>query len=169
MVFPLEVERSLGFDRHHAAYLFVLIGIVSAVVQGGLIGRLVPRFGERALIACGGVLLAFGLGLLPRAFAAGAAGGGLALLYVALLLVATGSALIGPSASAFVSHRAPAAEQGRALGLLQSVGAVARFVGPLVAGGIASQAGARAAFYLASGVGAMAGLSALVGPVRGGE
>ena len=169
VVFPLEVERSLGLDRHHAAYLFVLIGIVSAVVQGGLIGRLVPRFGERALIACGGVLLAFGLGLLPRAFAAGAAGGGLALLYVALLLVATGSALIGPSASAFVSHRAPAAEQGRALGLLQSVGAVARFVGPLVAGGIASQAGARAAFYLASGVGAMAGLSALVGPARGGE
>lgn len=167
VVFPLEVERSLGLDRHHAAYLFVLIGVVSAVVQGGLIGRLVPRFGERALIICGSILLALGLGLLPGAIAAGAAGSGLMLLYVTLMLIAAGSALIGPSASSYVSHRAPAAEQGRALGLLQSVGAVARIVGPLVAGGIASQAGARAAFYLASGVGALAGVAVLVGSMRG--
>ncbi len=163
VIFPLEVERSLGLDRHHAAYLFVLLGVVSAVVQGGLIGRLVPRFGERALILFGSVLLALGLGLLPGAFALGSAGGGLRLLYLALPLIATGTALIGPSAASIVSHRAPAAEQGRALGMLQSVGAVARFVGPLVAGGIASQAGARAAFYLASGVGAMAGVSAIIG------
>jgi multidrug resistance protein len=166
VVFPLEVERSLGLDRHHAAYLFVLIGVVSAIVQGGLIGRLVPRFGERALIIAGSGCLALGLGLLPGAIATGAAGGGSTLLYATLMLVATGSALIGPSASSFVSRRAPAAEQGRTLGLLQSVGAAARFVGPLVAGGIASQAGARAAFYVASGVGALAGISAIVATTR---
>lgn len=166
VIFPLEVERSLGLDRHHAAYLFVLLGVVSALVQGGLIGRLVPRFGEGALIIWGSGLLALGLGLLPRAFAMGPAGGGLRLLYLALPLIATGTALIGPCAASMVSHRAPAAEQGRALGMLQSVGAIARFVGPLVAGGLATQAGARAAFYLASGVGAMAGVSVIVGNRR---
>jgi len=45
VVFPLQVERALGLDRHQSAYLFVLIGLVSAVVQGGLIGRLVARDG----------------------------------------------------------------------------------------------------------------------------
>jgi DHA1 family tetracycline resistance protein-like MFS transporter len=161
VVFPLQVQRALGFDRHHSAYLFVLIGVVSAVIQGGLIGRLVGRLGERPLIVAGGLLLALGLGLLPFAFEAGRAGG-LTLLYVALLILASGSAMIGPSAAAYVSRVAPAEEQGRALGLLQSVGAVARIGGPILAGGVAGHIGASAAFFVASGAAGLAGLSAFM-------
>jgi multidrug resistance protein len=166
VVFPLQVERALGLDRHASAYLFVLIGVVSAAIQGGLIGRLVPRFGERPLIIGGGVLLAAGLGLLPEAFAVGP-GGGRGLLYLALFVLATGAAMIGPSAAAYVSRIAPAEEQGRALGLLQSVGAVARIVGPLVAGGVAGRLGPRMAFFVASGMAGMAGVSALLHPAEG--
>jgi multidrug resistance protein len=161
VVFPLQVERALGFDRHHTAYLFALIGLISAGIQGGLIGRLVNRVGERPLLIAGGVMLAAGLGLLPEAFAAGP-GGGLALLYAALFTVAAGSAMIGPSAAAFVSRVAPPEEQGRALGLLQSVGAVARIVGPVLAGAVAGRAGAPMAFFVASGAAGLAGASALI-------
>jgi multidrug resistance protein len=160
VVFPLQVERALGFDRHRTAYLFVLIGIVSAVIQGVLIGRLVERIGERKLLTWGAVLLAIGLALLPYAFDAGARRG-LPLLLGALLVLAVGAAVIGPSASACVSRVAPAAEQGRALGLLQSVGAVARIGGPLLAGAVAGHAGARAAFFVASGAAGLAGISAV--------
>jgi multidrug resistance protein len=159
VVFPLQVERTLGFDRHQSAYLFVLLGLVSAGVQGGLIGRLVRRFGEPAMIATGGLLLATGLALLPAALAPGGAVGP---LLGVLALVAAGSATIGPSAAVWVSRVAPPEEQGRALGLLQSVGAVARIAGPIAAGGIASAVSPRAAFLAASGAAGFAGLSTLL-------
>jgi multidrug resistance protein len=162
VVFPLQVERALGFSRHQAAYLFVLIGVVSAVIQGGVIGRLVARVGERPLMAVGGGLLALGLGLLPFAFEQGGRGG-LPLLYTGLLVLAAGSAMIGPSAAAYVSRVAPADEQGRALGLLQSVGAVARIGGPILAGAVAGHSGARMAFFVACGAAGLAGVSAIVG------
>ena len=65
VVFPLYVERTLGYDRHQTAYLFVLLGFVTAVVQGGLVGRLVQRFGERRLMEAGCFLVATGLAALP--------------------------------------------------------------------------------------------------------
>ncbi|HTS88463.1 MAG TPA: MFS transporter [Gemmatimonadales bacterium] len=167
VVFPLQVERALGLDRHHSAFFFVLMGVVSAVIQGGLVGRLVPRVGERALLVTGPLLLALGLGLLPVAFEAGPHRG-LAMLYVALLVLSAGWGFISPSAAAFVSRVAPADEQGRALGLLQSTGAVARIVGPVMAGTVAAHAGADAAFVVASGAALLAGLSALFYPVWGG-
>ena len=163
VVFPLQVERALGLDRHHSAYLFVLIGLVSAVIQGGVVGRLVGRVGERPLMITGGLMLAAGLALLPAAFDTGAAGG-MKLLYLALLVLAAGSAMIGPSAAAYVSRIAPAAEQGRALGLLQSVGAVARIGGPMLAGAVAGHAGARTAFFVASGAAGLASVTAMLHP-----
>jgi MFS family permease len=159
VVFPLQVERVLGYDRHHSAYLFVLIGVVSAVIQGGMIGSLVARFGERLLIGAGGVLMALGLALLPAAFTAP---GRLGLLLSALVLIAAGSGMVAPSAASFVSRVAPPDEQGRALGLLQSVAAVARIAGPVTAGLVAGHVGSQAAFLVASGAAGIAGLSAAV-------
>ncbi len=163
VVFPLTVERDLGYDRRHSAGFFVLIGLVSAIVQGGLIGRLVPRFGERRLMVAGSALLALGLGLIPAGFGAAQHGAGLTLLIGALLALASGSAMVGPSASSFVSRMAPAEEQGRALGLLQSVGSVARIGGPLLAGLVAAHASSHAAFYVASGAAGLAGVAVLFG------
>ncbi len=162
VIFPLEVERVLRFDRHEAAYLFMLIGIVSAIVQGALIGRLVGRFGERRLMVSGGMLMAVGLVALPQAFASGPGTGSLTLLYSGLLILAAGSAMVGPSAASFVSRRAPASEQGSALGLLQSVGAVARIIGPVLAGSVAAALGAAAAFLVAAGAALLAGMAGLV-------
>jgi MFS family permease len=159
VVFPLQAERALGLDRHETAYLFVLIGLVNAAIQAGLIGRLVARFGERPLMVCGAVLLAAGLGLLPGAFEGG---GRLAVLFAGLVVLSVGSAMIGPSAAAYVSRVAPAAEQGRALGILQSVGAMARIGGPVLAGVVAGHAGARAAFLVAGAAAGLAGMTAFV-------
>lgn len=160
VVFPLQLERALGYDRHHSAYFFVLIGVVSAIIQGGLIGRLVGRFGERVLIGFGGLVMAAGMAMLPRVMVAP---GRPALLLAALAMIAAGSAMIAPSSASFVSRVASPDEQGKALGLLQSVASVARIAGPVIAGAAATRFSPGAAFYLASGAAALAGLSAAIG------
>lgn len=159
VVFPLQLERALGYDRHHSAYFFVLIGVVSAIVQGGLIGRLVARFGERALIGAGGILLAAGMGLLPTVMVAPPRPG---LLFLALTMIAAGSGMIAPSSAAFVSRVASPDEQGKALGLLQSVASVARIAGPIVAGAVATQFSPGSAFLVASAAALVAGASVLI-------
>jgi DHA1 family tetracycline resistance protein-like MFS transporter len=145
VVFPLYVERTLGYDRHHTAYLFVLLGFVTAAVQGGLVGRLVQRFGERRLMEAGCLLVALGLGLVPWT-----TGGGqqhhLQWLLGALLVLGVGTGLISPSTTGYVSRIAPPSEQGRALGLLTSVSAIARIVGPVMAGGLNQLLGSPATF-----------------------
>lgn len=163
VVFPLQLERALGYDRNHSAYFFVLIGVVSAIIQGGLIGRLVAKFGERTLITGGGLIMAAGLGMLPRVMTAP---GQPALLFLALSMVAAGSAMIAPSSASFVSRVASPDEQGKALGLLQSVASVARIAGPIMAGALATRFDAGTAFLVAAGAAALAGGSALAGGRR---
>ena len=58
--FALFLLRRMHWDARTAAFAFAGIGFLSAVVQGGLIRRLVPRFGEARLIVTGLVLAACG-------------------------------------------------------------------------------------------------------------
>jgi multidrug resistance protein len=156
VVFPLQVERGLGYERHRVAYLFVMIGLVNAAVQGALVGRLVARSGERPLMVLGGVLLAMGLAGLGAVLGGVIATQPLPALLGSLFFVALGSGLIAPSATGLVSRVAPAEEQGRALGMLQGVAAVARVIGPLLAGLLTSHWGPRTAFLVAAGMGGIA-------------
>ena len=58
--FALFLLRRMKWDARTAAFAFAGIGFLSAMVQGGLIRRLVPRFGEAKLIVTGLVLAACG-------------------------------------------------------------------------------------------------------------
>ena len=44
--FALYLQRRLGWDARSAAFAFAGLGLLSALVQGGLIRRLVPATGE---------------------------------------------------------------------------------------------------------------------------
>ncbi|MFP5288323.1 MAG: MFS transporter, partial [Thermoanaerobaculia bacterium] len=61
----LFCQARFGFGETQTGLLFAFVGIVLVVVQGGLLGRLVQRFGERGLILSGILLMAAGLVLLP--------------------------------------------------------------------------------------------------------
>ena len=155
VAFPLYCQRVLGYERSEVSAFFVLIGVITIVVQGRLVGRLVPRFGERRLIITGSALMAAGFGSVP--FIAGTTAG----LAASIVLLTTGFCLVGPSLAGLVSRRTSAVEQGRALGMLQSVGAVARIVGPPAAGLVDQAAGSTAPFILAAlsaGLATVAGL-----------
>jgi MFS family permease len=122
----LAVER-FGYTPRENAWMFVYVGLLIALVQGGLVRRLGPRLGELRLVRGGLVLVAVSLAVL--AFA-----GTQPLLYLALGLMAVGSAFVIPCLSSLVSRYAPTDRQGQALGTFRSLGALARAVGPALGG-----------------------------------
>src|SRR6185436_19175438 len=62
-----------GYDAQHTGYLFAYVGVIAVIIQGGLIGRLVKRFGEVPLVIIGALCFAISLFAVP--FVGPAAGG----------------------------------------------------------------------------------------------
>src|SRR6266446_939333 len=64
-LFALFTEKHFGFDARKTGYLFGFIGIISVILQGGLIGRLIRMFGETMLARTGLLMLALAMYFLP--------------------------------------------------------------------------------------------------------
>ena len=120
--------------------LFIFCGLISAMVQGGAIGKLVKKFGEPKLIAASMVMTGLSLVLLPLVHGDGALKWSavihnppwLAMLGV-LVLLSFGSSLSRAPLFGMLSNLTPANEQGATIGVAQSAGSLARIVGPLFA------------------------------------
>ncbi|MCP3920072.1 MAG: MFS transporter [bacterium] len=123
----LATER-LGFGPKQNGMMFVFVGVLIALVQGGFVRRLVPKLGERA-VAKAGLLLT-----LPGFLIVGSCQS-VAVLYVGLFFLAFGSALVMPCLSSLVSrYTVDEGRQGLALGVFRSLGSLARAVGPILGG-----------------------------------
>ena len=109
------------------AAVFFAIGLAMSLVQGMLIGPLTKRFGSTRLLQSGLVLVACGLGVLGGASV-------WVVLVVALALIVIGSGVSNPSLTTLVANSAPADQRGEVLGFQQSAGALARVIGPPLAG-----------------------------------
>jgi DHA1 family tetracycline resistance protein-like MFS transporter len=125
--FALLGEARLGLDAGRLGLVFAYVGVVMVIVQGGLVGRLAQRFGERALATAGALLMAASLGALPLTPSLGAA-------LVVLAGLAIGQGLTTPMLATLLSRATDADEQGGTLGLGQSIAAAARAIGPIGAG-----------------------------------
>ena len=156
---PLFGRDVWGDSTRRMGMLFAYMGVVSAAVQGGLVGRLASRVGEERLAAAGAALLALGLALVPGATARWS-------LYAALGLLSAGSALATPSVYAVVSRRASAAQQGAALGVTQTASTLGRIVGPTLAGFLIGASGLRAPFWAGAVLGLL-GMGAALMLARG--
>lgn len=137
--------------------LFAYMGVISALVQGGLVGRLAPRVGEKRLAMLGGLLLGLGLALVPEARSH-------LLLFTSLGVLSAGSALATPSIYAVVSRRASSAQQGAALGITQTAATLGRIVGPTMAGFLIEASGLSAPFWAGAGLGLLGMVAALFLP-----
>ncbi|HKI05123.1 MAG TPA: MFS transporter [Thermoanaerobaculia bacterium] len=127
----LFCQARFGFGVRETSWLFVFVGVVLVVVQGGLLGRLVKRFGERSLILSGIVMMALGLVLLPLTPAAQNPGWSkLWLLLIGLGLLAIGNGVHNPSSLGLLSRLTDQRSQGGTIGLSRSFGALARTLGP---------------------------------------
>jgi MFS family permease len=116
-------DRQIGF-------MFAYIGVCSAVIQGGLIGKFNDRFGERKLLVMGTIFLAVGLTLMPFF------NGDLFMPWelFALLIIALSNGFLSPSLASMLSQNAEEGSSGEILGLNQSFGSLARVAGPILGG-----------------------------------
>ena len=162
----LFCQERFGFGVRETSWLFVFVGVVLVVVQGGLLGRLVRRFGERSLILSGIVLMALGLALLPLTPAAiPPVWSKLGLLLLSLLLLAVGQGMHNPSSLGLLSRLTDERSQGGTIGISRSFGALARTLGPAVGTWIFGAFGAGWPFWTAGGL-MLVALAVAVGVLR---
>src|SRR5256714_249506 len=63
--FALFTMYRFGYNASNNGYLFMYVGILGVIIQGGLIGRLVKAFGELPLVLIGALLFAASLFTIP--------------------------------------------------------------------------------------------------------
>lgn len=145
----------LWMQRYHltvdqAGIMFSMVGILSAVSQGALVGVFQRWWGEKRMMIYGCVLVGLGLALVPfvpvgdRAnVVLGADGQPLAidldaafvlLSLVPMILGAVGNACLNPSLVSILSRKAGPHELGEVLGQNQGFGSLGRVAGPAMAG-----------------------------------
>jgi MFS family permease len=121
------VWRDHAFGPREIGYLFGYIGLLSIILQGGILGRLIKRFGEPVLVALGFMSLLIGQLLLGLSYS-------VAPLVLASTVAAFGTGVIRPTLTSLISRYAGQREQGVVLGLTQSLMSVASIVAPIIAG-----------------------------------
>jgi MFS transporter, DHA1 family, tetracycline resistance protein len=128
----------LHYDDEQNFWVFVYVGFVLALVQGGLYRGLARRgISETTFMLVGSFLTGLGFAALAAAGWPGAATGvGNALLvawiFAALATAITGFAFVQPSVASLVSRRIDPTHQGEVLGVNQSANALSRILGPII-------------------------------------
>lgn len=128
-IFALYLLHRFELGVQHTGFILAGVGVIGVLIQGGLIGRLARRFGEPSLAVGGAIVMAMGLGGLALADS-------IFVMLMAAAAVGIGNSLLMPSVSSLASRAAEADWQGRALGVLQSAGSFARFLGPMACGAL---------------------------------
>ncbi len=160
--FAMWSRRQFGWGPEQNGYLFAYVGIMSALIQGGLVGRLAHTFGERRLVAVGAFLLAAGMLVVPFA-------GSLTLLLAAMAAIAAGFSMVTPSLNSLLSLQVASGSQGGMMGVSRSATTLARIVGPSFAGSLFYVLGKDWPFFAAAAimiaVMVMAGRPAVAAPL----
>ena len=121
-VFVLYAGYRYRWTVTDVGWALTTVGVATAIVQGGLVGRLVAHFGERRTLVAGLLFGAvgmaiYGLATTGRWFAVG-------------IPIMSMWGLYGPSAQALMTRRVGPAEQGRLQGALSGVAGLTGIVGP---------------------------------------
>ena len=138
--FAMWSHRQFGWGPEQNGYLFAMIGLISAAVQGGLIGRLAKRFGEMRLVIAGAAALAIGMLGIPLS-------SNLAELLPTMAMAAIGFSMLTPALNSLVSLQVSRSIQGGAMGVSRSATTLARVLGPVCGGALFNYLGKSAPFF----------------------
>jgi multidrug resistance protein len=144
-MFALFAGARFGYGATTIGYLFAWVGIVLALVQGVLVGRVVPRVGEHRLVPAAILLMALAL-------AGHALAPNVPTLMAAMGLLAVGMGFNSPATLSMVSRLADPSDQGATLGVSQSLASLARIVGPVWGGLVFDWFGIAVPILAASGL-----------------
>ena len=125
--FAMWTERTFGWGVAQNGYIFAYTGILSAIVQGTIVGPMSKKWGEPALIQQGFVALLIGLVMIPFSDT-------LEFLLIAMAIVTYGFSLASPALSSRLSLQVSKRDQGTVLGIGRSASTLARAMGPMGSG-----------------------------------
>ncbi len=140
----LARER-FAYEPVDNVWIFCFTGLVMAFVQGGLVRRLAPRWGERRVAMVGLVAVIPGFVLLGAAESQWT-------FYAGLFFMGLGAGLVQPAITALVSLYTPADRQGGIMGIFRSLGSFSRAIGPLLATVLFWRYGSSASYYLGAAI-----------------
>lgn len=125
--YTLFSSKRFHLDVTHNGYIFACQGLIGALIQGALLGRLIKLFGEKTLVIVGAVGLMAGLFWLPLTQS-------VPQLLAASACFAIGYSFATPVLNGLASKSVHPASQGRVLGALSSAASLARIIGPATGG-----------------------------------
>ncbi|CAL8348112.1 unnamed protein product [Lota lota] len=135
-------HQRFQFTSMQQGKMFFFIGVIMMSIQGGYSRRIQPGQHIKA------VRMAI-LALIPAFILVGLAWN-LVMLYLGLALYAFAAAIVVPCLSTLVSDHGSAGQKGTVMGILRSLGALARALGPIVTSSVYWIAGAEICFILTS-------------------
>jgi len=144
-IFPLWANDLFSMGPRDIGIVFFVLGSISAVMQGGLIGPLTKRFGEKSVAIAAGILFAVGLAGLALADARPE-------IWYGVVFFGMGVGLFNPVVSSMVSMTAAPNERGLVMGQYQAASAMGRVVGPSVSGLLYSKISLAAPFTVAAAI-----------------
>lgn len=128
--FAYFAAQRAGLSTVELGYIFMIMGLAGAIVQGGLVGRFTKKYGEGFVIQ-GGIIvsaLGFGLILLVDSFTTAA---------IFLTIFGIGNGVIRPSVSSLLT-KVSTSGHGSTTGLLSSFDSLGRIIGPPLGGALYS-------------------------------
>src|SRR3984893_17118145 len=121
-VWALYAMYRYAWNTDEVGYSLVFVGIVTAIISGGLTGRMVKRFGEKMTLYIGQFFGAAGM------FVAGIAK--TSALFVGSIPIISLWNISMPAAQGMMTHRVSEREQGELQGALQSMRSITFILGP---------------------------------------
>ncbi len=125
--FALLGYKVYGFTDQQIGYLFGIMGVAGAFVQGGLIRILTNKFQDKSLAISGAFIMIFGLAFMPYSH-------NFLGLAITISVLAIGTGIMQPVVLSMISKYSASHEQGSILGINQSLSALARVLGPFWGG-----------------------------------
>lgn len=116
--------EKFGWNEQMVGYSLGVVGLVLAIVQGGLIRIVIPRFGQRNSVYMGMAFYITGFVLFSLATQSW-------MMFVFIIPYCLGG-ITGPAIQGIMSTKVPANEQGELQGIMASVMSLAAIFGPLL-------------------------------------
>lgn len=143
-IFAFFMADRFNYDARKVSYVLVMMALIMVAIQGGMIKRLVMRFGEKRLVTAGTFLLAIAFFFVPESHTVW-------FLLIPLAISSVGRGISQPSLMSLVSRGGNESLHGSVMGTFQAAASLARVFGPLIAGVLYDKSMAYP-FFLACGL-----------------
>jgi DHA1 family tetracycline resistance protein-like MFS transporter len=123
-IWAIYGQARFGWSAFEVGMSLTVVGVMTALVQGGLIRVIMPRLRERRAMLCGllmSVLAMVGYGAATRGW-----------MMYAIIVVSSLGGLAGPATQSLISREVGPSEQGEVQGSLASLMSVTSMIAPLL-------------------------------------